>query len=255
MAVGTDWFLSGAHVTPCYARLEAEQPSGIRRPKTLGRAELVSGDGNHNHLAHIAAALPGLHTRAMGRLTAGQDRSRSPVHIYLALLDEARRLNVSSSGPEACDFRRTFNGYYGVRRNEAWRALFYREFEAAKQLATAPATIFAQVLAEIEKRTGRVEASFTSKLVATLHPQSAVLDSVVGGFLTRRLGSAPAGKGLDAAVAFYEWLNQVMLALAETSQAAGWFLAFDEQFASVRGASGIAKMKKLDFLIWGGADR
>ena len=212
-----------------------------------------SGDGNH--IAHIAEALPGLHTLATVRLTAGRDRSRTPVHIYLALLDEARRLNVSGSDPGACDFRRRFNGYYGVRRNEAWRALFYTEFETAKQLATAPAAIFTQVLAEIQKRTGRVEASFTSKLVATLHPQSAVLDSVVGGFLTRRLDSGPTGKGLDAAIAFYAWLNQVMLALAETSQAADWFLAFDEQFASVRGASEVTKMKKLDFLIWGGADR
>jgi hypothetical protein len=107
----------------------------------------------------------------------------------------------------------------------------------------------------MHQATRRVEASFVSKLVATLNPNMPVIDSVVRSFLVERLFAVPKMSGLDGAQTFYGWLKRVMLALSETKPATDWFAEFDDVFAMEPGAAEIANMKKLDFLIWGGADR
>jgi len=170
-------------------------------------------------------------------------------------MGEVKRLNVSGDGDASAAFRRRFNGYYAVRRNEAWRTIFYRQFELGKGHSGSPDALFKSVLGKIHKATKRVEASFASKLVASLHPSRPVIDSVVRQFLTVWLTSGPDPKGMQGALSFYDWLNEVMTKLSATQQARDWFAEFNELFHDVPGATAIADMKKLDFLIWGGAPR
>jgi hypothetical protein len=73
------------------------------------------------------------------------------------------------------DFQRTFNGFYRVRRSSQWRSAFFGLLESAK----AKTIDFPEALKEINRRTGRVEASFASKLVATLDPSMPVVDKFV----------------------------------------------------------------------------
>ena len=118
-----------------------------------------------------------------------------------------------------------------------------------------PEVLFKDVLGKIHRATQRVEASFASKLVASIHPKSPVIDSVVRTFLTEHLEASPDPKGMQGALNFYGWLNQVMAELSTTQQAADWFAEFNERFSDEPGAAEITDMKKLDFLIWGGARR
>ena len=206
-------------------------------------------------LHQLAGALTPLRNFAMKRLTAGPANGGTPVRGYLTLMEDAGRLNVSSDGEAAVAFRRRFNGYYAVRRNEAWRRIFYRQFELGKAYVGPPEVLFKDVLGKIHRATQRVEASFASKLVASIHPKSPVIDSVVRTFLTEHLEASPDPKGMQGALNFYGWLNQVMAELSTTQQAADWFAEFNERFSDEPGAAEITDMKKLDFLIWGGARR
>jgi hypothetical protein len=203
----------------------------------------------------IADGLSQLRGGAMDRLVGRSKAGSGPVRTYLTLLAEAHGCSVSDGGEAAAVFQRRFNGFYGVRRNLAWRQVFYDQFQMAKARDEACEALFNTTLEAVHQATQRIEASFVSKLVATLIPTSPVIDSVVRGFLVRRLASAPEAKGLEGARAFYVWLNQVMLALIETAPARDWFAEFDTRFAGEPGAAGITDMKKLDFLIWGGAER
>ena len=73
-------------------------------------------------------------------------------------------------------FRRKFNHYYMVRRNQAWQQIYYAEMARARKQKL---TSFSRVLSTLKRRTGRVEASFASKLVATIVPSAAVIDKYV----------------------------------------------------------------------------
>ena len=106
--------------------------------------------------------------------------ARGGLKKYLGLQFEVKGSNGFYDKP---DFRRHFNHFYRVRRAEPWRNAFYALMgRALKERLGFPA-----VLALLHKGTGRYEASFASKLVATLDPSKPVIDSIVLGNLGLRL--------------------------------------------------------------------
>lgn len=76
-----------------------------------------------------------------------------------------------------CDqeFQRRFNDFYKVRRNLKWRKIFYNLLEKAKVQSHS----FPEVLIQIREKTDRLEASFVSKLIATLNPEKPIIDKFV----------------------------------------------------------------------------
>jgi hypothetical protein len=78
----------------------------------------------------LAAALGGLHLKALSTL---QRRVPCPVQTYRSIMVETRAVDLRSPASEPA--RRRFNAYYGVRRNAAWRTIFYEQFEAAKSVS------------------------------------------------------------------------------------------------------------------------
>jgi hypothetical protein len=72
-------------------------------------------------------------------------------------------------------FQRAFNGFYRVRRNTTWQSAFYALLAEQKSERQS----FSQVLRRLHDATGRVEASFASKLVATVDPHQPVIDAFV----------------------------------------------------------------------------
>lgn len=81
------------------------------------------------------------------------------------------------------EYRRRFNRFYRVRRNQSWRNRFYALLESKKGRAVR----FGDVLDALHRATGRYEASFASKLVATIDPSMPVIDSKVLQNLKLRL--------------------------------------------------------------------
>lgn len=69
------------------------------------------------------------------------------------------KLDVRADG----EFQRMFNGFYRVRWNEGWRRVYFDMMERSKPRGIA----FGAALRALRDRTGRLEASFASKLVAT----------------------------------------------------------------------------------------
>ena len=71
------------------------------------------------------------------------------------------------------DFQRVFDGFYKVRRNAAWRKVFFDLFEEVRKNAPAvagdPAASFDKVITALRQATGNVEMSFSSKLLASVN--------------------------------------------------------------------------------------
>lgn len=200
--------------------------------------------------AVAAQALPGLSTRAMQTLTA---RAPCPVATYRSICAGTLALDLREDSAEAV--RRQFNGYYGVRRNTGWRQRFYACFEAAKSSDKNGRDLFVEVIEGMYRDTGRVEASFASKLVATLRPEFPIIDSVVRKWLSTHGTTPPFKGGAEGVIAYYAWLCDVMQDLSQSPEAQYWGAVFEAAFPAPEGQAPIAAMKRLDFLIWAGADR
>jgi hypothetical protein len=198
----------------------------------------------------VVRALTGLRRKALATLTA---RSPCPVATYLTIRRSVAAANLLDDAAEPV--RRSFNAYYGVRRNAVWRAQFYARFQAAKASPLKAPELFEDVLARIQADTGRVEASFASKLVATLRPDAPIIDSVVRGWLAKYSAPPPFGGGIDAAVEYYRWLNGVFGEAVTSPEARDWGRVFTNAFPFPPGEDPVSATKQLDFLIWAGADR
>lgn len=72
-------------------------------------------------------------------------------------------------------FQRLFVGFYRVRRDLHWRRAFFELLERAKHHGTT----YADTLSALGEATGRLEASFASKLFATVDPHMPAIDSIV----------------------------------------------------------------------------
>ena len=73
------------------------------------------------------------------------------------------------------DFQKEFTRFYRVRRNQEWRDHYFDLLESMKKKPLN----FEKALQEIYQQTGRHEASFASKLIATINPDTPVIDSIV----------------------------------------------------------------------------
>src|ERR1700675_1786990 len=119
-------------------------------------------------------------------------------------------------------FQKAFNGFYRVRRNAEWQRVFYATLSHCHH---HPLT-FAQVLRRIRRTTGRTEASFASKLVATLDASQPVIDSVVLAKLGLSLPAAHDARRQEQIVQIHALLRRRYVKFLKTASGrylVSWF--------------------------------
>ena len=158
---------------------------------------------------------------------------------YIWLQAELRRRDVSGDR----EYQKCFNSFYRVRRDSTWQRFFYRILERAKSDRSS----LSVVLRELHAATGRVEASFASKLVATIDPREPVIDSVV----LKHLGLVlPGRKDLESRIAGIIAVRDAMAAAF-----AEYFLTAEgrhllKRFRAVYPEARVTEVKMLDLVLW-----
>jgi hypothetical protein len=165
-------------------------------------------------------------------------RVASGLRKYQRLQADLHRTDVSRD----VAYQTAFNGFYRVRRDVTWRAAFFQQLEAAKA-ATPP---YATVLTALRQATGRVEASFTSKLVATIDPSMPVIDSVVLKNLRLRLPPATAPDRIERIVGVHDRLREEFASYLATDRGRHLVTRFEEMYPG----SGVHPVKRLDLVLW-----
>jgi hypothetical protein len=158
---------------------------------------------------------------------------------YVWLQSELRHRDVSRNR----EYQTRFTGFYRVRRNARWRSEFFTMLEREKSRRPD----FNEVLRSLHARTGRVEASFASKLVATVEPSEPVIDSVV----LRNLGLAlpPRGETADRLtriVQLHEALRKAYRSFLKSPQGRQLVERFRDAFPNTP----VADVKMLDLVLW-----
>ncbi len=151
------------------------------------------------------------------------------------------------------EYQKNFNGFYKMRsKPAAWYQFYFGLLEREKHNADITVNYVARVIFE-EMRTpkgnGRVEPSFSSKLVATIREDAPVYDSQVLSNLgippLRQNG--PAEVRLEEALRIYQDIEAFYSEGIRTDVAEQLRAEFNRLFPSY---SVFSQTKKLDLMLW-----
>lgn len=173
-----------------------------------------------------------------------EKRARDIQH-YVNIMDKVWNVNVAYD----YEFQREYNSFYKVRRNAEWREKYFNLFEKCKKRENLS---FGFVLEELYFETGRVEASFASKMLASLNDKMPIWDSQV----LNRMGIVPSKKGgqqkIDETKALYDsvvdWYENLR---ADKDKYEEYVSSFDNRFPDY---IFISPTKKIDFILWAMGD-
>ncbi|MGF6808569.1 hypothetical protein OKW30_003695 [Paraburkholderia sp. Clong3] len=150
-----------------------------------------------------------------------------------------------SLGPSrivAPDFQRRFNDFYKVRRNDDWRNAYYQLL--VSKLHTG--VDFHDALKSMLDSIAQYEASFVSKLVATIHPSKPVIDGWVLKNVGLKLPAAYARNRFSGICDVYASLELEFKAFLASVR--GRFLV--SKFREFYPDADVTDVKMLDLVLW-----
>lgn len=139
-------------------------------------------------------------------------------------------------------FQNNYNGFYRVRRDAHWQKHYYEIMEMEKNRKYG----FGQVLSELKRRTNRIEASFASKLVATLNPNQPVIDKFILDNFNLHLPYQYEENRVSKTVEIYDQLCSKYDELMGCSVAR----IICEKFTKTYPWAATTDLKKVDFILW-----
>lgn len=162
---------------------------------------------------------------------------------YKLIMDQFRKVDVSADS----DFQRTYNGFYRIRRNAEWRAAHYKLFEEIKNSNPT----FETIIRTLYRETGNVEASFTSKMLATINADMPIWDR----YVVKNLCLNPKGKSkeeqLQCAIYLYDQMIHWYDDFVKTENGRECIAEFDRTLPDYTWMSDV---KKIDFFLWSKRD-
>lgn len=158
---------------------------------------------------------------------------------YLYIMENFRNTNVFLDD----DFKRKYNSFYKVRRNEKWRDVYFSYLEINKNRSDLT---FKEVINYIYEKTGSIEPSFSSKLLATVNPEMPIWDKNVLKYLKFKHRVQKGTNQIDDVINIY---NKICLEYRKmlTDQRVIDQIEF---LRKLIGSDNITDTKMLDFVIW-----
>ena len=176
--------------------------------------------------------------KAFGLMLA--DKMMLPRYAYI--MQTVDKVNVEFDQ----DFQTAFNGFYKVRLPDtSYYKGFYRVFQQSK--AIRDNLTYGVILDELYSITGRVEASFASKILATLNANQPIWDSRVLKYLAVELSGRTDREKLNSAKMLYSQIEKLYDEYMRTEEARKNIAVFD---AFLPDYTWINNVKKIDYMMW-----
>lgn len=158
---------------------------------------------------------------------------------YQFIMEQVRKTDVSTDDV----FQRIYNGFYIVRRNEAWRRVYYEHFEHVKNATPT----FESILTYLFESTGNIEPSFSSKMLATIYPDKPIWDRYVVQNLNLELVGTTKQERLKNAIVLYSDIEKWYVDFLKTEKAKECIKVFDKVMPDYKN---ITNIKKIDSILW-----
>lgn len=144
------------------------------------------------------------------------------------------------------EFQKKYNSFYRVRRNKEWQIKYYKFFEENKSNKNIS---IEKIMRCLYVETGKVELSFSSKMLATINPKKPIFDSVLSDYTNLKLKQiSNKDNKLKNAIELYYQLEEWYDEYIKTDKAEKMIEVFDSILPSFKW---IEPIKKIDFIIWG----
>ncbi len=158
---------------------------------------------------------------------------------YKAIMDYFYEVNVSQDK----EFQRKFNGFYRIRqRPKDFYQTYYSLLEECK---TKPLE-FNKILKTLNEKLGRIEASFSSKLLATINTSMPIWDAFVLENLNLKKPAQYSKTRIEDTVKLYnqiiDWYKNIII----STEGIQMLEIFENEYPE----SGISDIKKIDFILW-----
>ena len=173
------------------------------------------------------------------RIDEAIPRVKRGLEKYLWIAKQARAQEPFMRDAE---FQKRYIGFYRVRRNQAWREAYFSVMNRARREALE----FEDVLRLLHAETGRYEASFASKLVATLNPSKPVIDSVVLENLGLKQPPSYASDRFEQLCILYKTLALRLEEILDSES--GKYLV--SRFTQAYPDAEVTSIKMLDLVLW-----
>lgn len=158
---------------------------------------------------------------------------------YKMIIERVRKVDVSAD----LDFQRTYNGFYRIRRNAEWRAAYYGLFEEIKNSSPT----FEQIIRTLYRDTGNIEASFSSKMLATVDVNKPIWDRYVASNLCLNLKGKTKDEQLECAIDLY---NQMVCWYEDFVKTENGMECIAEFNKILPDYAWMSDVKKIDFYLW-----
>ncbi|GAB3745665.1 hypothetical protein [Spirosoma pomorum] len=167
-----------------------------------------------------------------------------PVERYRQTIDGLVSCNVATDQA----YRRNFIRFYQMRlpRAKAYDDYFDILERLKGQQDIDTTEVLAVVLEELQIKTGRIESSFASKLIATLNPNLPVVDSIVLSNMGIRLPAYNASARKEKVIAIYRELTTRLNQMIQDKR----FIGLKTRFVLAYPDYSFTDLKILDLLIW-----
>ncbi len=141
------------------------------------------------------------------------------------------------------EFRKKYNGFYRMRRGQVFQNIYFELFSSTHNADFT----FEGILNKIYAQTNRYEASFASKLVATINDSKPIIDSLVLENTGLILPKYNQPNRMISILEIYNKLESKMNLFLQEPMAKYLVESFDNYFPD---ATHISPIKKLDFVLW-----
>ena len=158
---------------------------------------------------------------------------------YKQIMETVRTTDVSMDPV----FQRAFNAFYRVRRNAEWRKKYYDLFETSKDSNPS----FESIVRTMYETTGNIEASFSSKMIATINPDMPIWDRYVVQNLCLELKGKTKEDQLTCAVDLYDQIVSWYESFLKTENGRECLTEFNR---ILPGYVWMSDVKKIDFYLW-----
>jgi hypothetical protein len=161
---------------------------------------------------------------------------------YDRLCRDLRKVDVTVDAR----YKMAFSGFYKLRRNDEWRNHYFALLEREKHNLEIDAS---DVLESLYELTGQVEASFATKLVATINPNEPVYDKHVRDHLKLKVLSwgHPPDRRIQHFRSVFQQLRERIRELRHEPRVREMVVMFDEAFPQY---AHFTETKKVDLLLW-----
>ena len=145
------------------------------------------------------------------------------------------------------EFTDCFNGFYKVRRGDDWQQDYYKFFNNNRNNKNIS---FDEILDYMYKKTGNIEASFSSKMLATINPKMPIWDQ----YVLKNLGIKVIGKTKEARLKNTKEVYKKIIDEVENTLKDEKIQDAINDFRKYFSDYDITDVKILDFILWNDRD-